>query len=58
MSDITGIPVNHDLVVPRFVSGYVSDCTGIPGKLCQFSEHGLELHFYSDILFYFISLDY
>ena len=49
--DITGIPDNHDLGV------------GTHGKLCQFSEHGLaafvlSCFFYSDIIFYLISLDY
>ena len=39
--DITGIPVNQDLRVPRFVSRYAFNCTGTLGKLCQFSEHGL-----------------
>ena len=38
---MTGIPVNHDLGVPRFVSRYAFDCTGTLGKLCQFTEHGL-----------------
>ena len=28
MRDITRIPVNHDLGVPRFVSRYAFDCTG------------------------------
>ena len=41
MRDITGIPVYHDLGVPRFVSRYAFDCTGSLGKLRQFSEHGL-----------------
>ena len=49
--DITGIRVNHDLGVPRFVSRYAFDCTGTLGKLRQFLEHGLAPFVLSCILF-------